>query len=551
MGVRGRFRDGREARRMNGLASFVTPLDWAVLGAYLAAVTLLAWRAGGKPAGPTDFFLAGRSLPWPLAAASVVATELGVVAFLVVPAAMLDWQGDGARLQWAIGAVVARIVVAFVFVKRCWDGESETPYDWIGRRIGPQAKGTASCLFVLGGLLAHSARLLLGAGALALVTPLSPGWSVLLVAGFGVLWAIPGGIRSAAWSHAANLLVVAAAGAAALWWTLAGFESGWATWLETIRGAEDFAGVAADKLRVFDFRIEAGLEFTFWSALFAAPFLHASVLAADHSCAQALLSCRGPVEARKAVLWSSLGQFAVLLMVLLGASLFVFYRIAPPTDPLVLKALRWSGGEPEAPALALPVWVVTEMPQLCRGLLLAGIFAATSSGFVSFVVALSHLAQLARGRRSAAAARAGSASRVRFEVLRHGLLAGGFALCLGMAMERFGTGPLPLLERIPTYTAGPLLAILLLALAGRARAGGLVVGTALSMLAVALSNRDWMLLEGDGLVGSAFVRIHAALSSGPATIVGALFAAPWAVAVATLVTMGCGWDFRRRTRSDF
>lgn len=533
---------------MNGLASFVSPLDWAVLGAYLVAVTLLAWRAGGNPAGTTDFFLASRGLPWPLAAASVVATELGVVAFLIVPAAMLDWQGDGTRLQWAIGAVVARIVVAFVFVKRCWDGESETPYDWIGRRIGPRAKGTASCLFVLGGLLAHSARLLLGAGALALVTPLSPGWSVFLVAGFGVLWAMPGGIRSAAWSHAANLLVAAAAGTAALWWTLAGFESGWATWWETIRGAEDFEGVAADKLRVFDFRFDAGLEFTFWSALFAAPFLHASALAADHSCAQALLSCRGPVEARRAVLWSALGQFAVLLMALLGSSLFVFYRIAPPTDPLVLKALRWSGGEPAAPAFALPVWAVTEMPELWRGLLLAGVFAATSSGFVSFVVALAHLAQ---NRRSGAAARAGRTGRGRVEVVRHGLLVGGFALCLAMVMERLGTDPLPFLDRIPTYSAGPLLAIFLLALAGRARAGGLVVGTALSMLAVALSNRDLTLLEGNGLVGAAFARIHAALSSGAAANVGALFVPPWAWPATTLVTLGCGWDFRRRTRSSF
>ena len=48
---------------MNGLASFVSPLAWAVLGAYLVAVTLLAWRAGGKPAGTTDVFLASRGLP--------------------------------------------------------------------------------------------------------------------------------------------------------------------------------------------------------------------------------------------------------------------------------------------------------------------------------------------------------------------------------------------------------------------------------------------------------------------------------------------------------
>jgi Na+/proline symporter len=52
-------------------------LDYAVLLAYLAGTIWLGLKVGAKLKSGTDFFLAGRSLPWWAVGFSPVATDIG------------------------------------------------------------------------------------------------------------------------------------------------------------------------------------------------------------------------------------------------------------------------------------------------------------------------------------------------------------------------------------------------------------------------------------------------------------------------------------------
>lgn len=527
---------------MDDLSSFLTLPDWAVVAAYLGLVTLLAWCVRGRQEGRRDFFLAGRTLPWPVAAASIAVTEVGAVAFLILPGAMMAWEGDLTRLQWVAGAILARGVVAGFFVKRFYDGDHHSPYDFVGSRLGRRAKELAACLFLLGGLFAHSGRLLLAAIPLHLVTPLPLGWCLFLLAAFAVLWALPGGIRSVAWTDLANLLLVLAAGLCALLWMVDGFADGWTTLHETARSAERFDGSVVDKLKWLDFRADPALEFTFWVSLFAMPFLHVSLLGADQAHAQPLLCCRGPREARKAILWSAVGQLVALLMMLVGLAIFVFYQLDPPTDPAILKALKWSGGAPGELSLAFPVWIVTEMPEALRGLMLAGIIAVGVSGFDSFLVAV---AQLRSDRDSSKLSSPGTMV-FRFYITFDGAILGYAAFTFLGMFQVFGADPRALIFSVPVYTAGPLLAVFLAALAGRARTGGLVLGAALSILLVAFSRQALAIFERNDVIGGMLASVHAELESGRLETVGSLFASPWVWPLTTLLTLLCGWDFRRK-----
>ncbi len=530
---------------MDDLPSFTTPLDWVVVAAYLALATLLAWCVKGRQESRRDFFLAGRTLPWPVVAASIAATEIGVAAFLILPGVMMAWEGDFTRLQWVIGAILARAVVAGFFVKRFYEGDHHSPYDFIGSRLGRGAKGLATVLFLFGGLLAHLVRLLLAAVPLHLVTPLPLGWCLVLIATFAVLWTLPGGMRSVAWTDLANLLVVLAAGFCALLWMVDGFADGWATLQETARSAERFDGSVVDKLKWLDFRSDPALEFTFWVSIFAVPFLHVSLLGVDQSHAQPLFCCRGPREARKAILWSVVGQVVVLLMMLVGIAIFVFYRLDPPTDPVILKAMKWSGGAPGEPLFAFPVWIVTEMPTALRGLMLAGIIAVAVSSFDSFLVAIG---QIHADRYSSKFSSPGAmVSRIYIAFV--GALLGCAAFTLFGICEVVGADLLALISRVPAYTAGPLLALFLAALAGRGRTVGFVIGTALSMFAVAFSRRDLAILEENEVTGGALAAIHSELLSGKLEIAGTLFASPWGWPLTSLLTLACGWDYRRKKPS--
>ena len=59
--------------------------DWQVVGAYLGITTLVGHLLKGKQSTIKDFFLGGRSLPWPAVSGSIIATEISGVTFIGVP----------------------------------------------------------------------------------------------------------------------------------------------------------------------------------------------------------------------------------------------------------------------------------------------------------------------------------------------------------------------------------------------------------------------------------------------------------------------------------
>ena len=126
---------------MDGLHQFFTGLDWAVVFGYLALTTLVGHLLRGKQASIRDFFLGGRSLPWPAVSGSIIATEISGVTFIGVPGAVMALSGDFTYLQWALGSIAARIIVGIFFVKVFYEKDIYSPYDYMGNRLGPGVKG--------------------------------------------------------------------------------------------------------------------------------------------------------------------------------------------------------------------------------------------------------------------------------------------------------------------------------------------------------------------------------------------------------------------------
>ncbi|MCS7009636.1 MAG: hypothetical protein NZL93_06835, partial [Chthoniobacterales bacterium] len=113
------------------LHTHFTGTDWGVLAAYLLLTTLLGHLLRGRQATIRDFFLAGRSLPWPLVAASIIATEISALTFIGVPGIVFAAGGNFTYLQWAIGSIIARFLVAFFFVRAFYEREIYSPYDYM------------------------------------------------------------------------------------------------------------------------------------------------------------------------------------------------------------------------------------------------------------------------------------------------------------------------------------------------------------------------------------------------------------------------------------
>lgn len=540
---------------MNGLHEFFTPIDWAVVAAYLLLTTWVGHLMKGKQASIKDFFLGGRSLPWLAVTGSIIATEISGVTFVGVPASVMALNGDFTYLQWAIGSIIARIFVGFFFVKVFYEKDIYSPYDYMGSRLGKGTKSLATVFFTLGSILAQSVRVVVAALPLRVVTPLPFEWCIVVIGVFAIAWTLMGGMRTVIWTDVMQFLLFVLGGSIALFWMVSGFENGWDTLFSMSRSATLPDGSVIDKMRFFNFDLGPELEFTLWVALLAVPFQNLTAFGVDQLNAQRMFCCRSAADARKAIIVSSLGQLVTVLMLLVGAALFVFYKLNPPTDPIIIDGMKWQGGVPGDGNTAFPIWIVTEMPTGLKGLILAGIFAAAISSLDSILAALSQttLSLFNRTHEDEGEDEAEGHKRLvklsRVLVVVWGVFLTGFAFLLYLANEKEGIKILPLAFGMTTYTVGPLLGMFLVALWGGSRGSfaGLLVGSVLSMVLVVFVRTDvWQLFMTNSLATWLAQLPTYRLVEGEFLSVAPTLASPWMWPITTLITVGFGLLGRRK-----
>ncbi len=467
------------------------PLDWVVLFGYLALTTWVGHMMRGRQASISDFFAGGRSLPWLAVSGSIVATEISGVTFIGVPGGVMAASGDFTYMIWGLGSVLGRVIVGVVFTKVFYEGDIYSPYDYMGRRIKPQLKTLATVFFTVGSILAQSVRVLVAAIPLMIVTPFSFEVCILLIGLFAIGWTLMGGMRTVIWTDVMQFFLFAVGGIITLIW--AGVHLG-AAWLE---GAE-VAG-KTHWLRL-DMGVSDAFKFTFWVAVFAVPFLNVGSFGVDQLNAQRMFCCKDAKDARKAIIWSSLGQAVTFLMLMVGAALFVWYSKNPP-EGVVAEAMEWNAvdGVPGKPDRVFPIWIVKELPPGLSGLILGGVFAAAISSLDSILAALSQTTVSvlhSPGEINDAQQQRKLLSRSRMWVIIWGVFLTGFTLLMRWVQENTGVAILPLAFGMTTYTMGPLLGMFLCALLGRGSFPGLVAGSAVSFIAVLFIRSDiWVLLH--------------------------------------------------------
>src|SRR5436305_15184466 len=95
-------------------------IDTAVLLAYFVGIVALGLWAGRRNRNLEDFSLGSRSIPWWAVLASIIAAETSAATFLGTPAEGFKTRGYFYG-QLAIGTVLARVIIAFTFIKPFFD----------------------------------------------------------------------------------------------------------------------------------------------------------------------------------------------------------------------------------------------------------------------------------------------------------------------------------------------------------------------------------------------------------------------------------------------
>ena len=340
-----------------------TPLDLAVLLAYLLGVT--AWGAwlGRNQKGGTDYFLGNRDLPWGAVCLSVVATETSTLTFLSIPG--VAYLGNLGFLQLTLGYLAGRIVVSLVLLPPYYRGEIATAYTLLETRFGVATRRFTSGIFLVTRLLADSVRLFATAIPLALITGWPWSFSIAVIGVLTLVYTYFGGIRAVVWVDVLQMILYVGGAFIALAVLQSVLPGGWGPAL-TAAGAEG-------KLVWLDFSANPAVPYTFWAGLLGGGFLSMASHGTDQLIVQRLLTCRDLRASQKALIGSGFAvivQFALFLLV--GIGLWAFYQGRPFDSPDEIFA----------------TFIIQELPPGVTGLLIAGIFAAAMSTLSSSINAL-------------------------------------------------------------------------------------------------------------------------------------------------------------------
>src|SRR3954465_77022 len=133
-------------------------LDLIVILAYFVIVISIGLYKGRGDKSMEGFAVGDRNIPWWAVLASILAAEISAATFLGAP-------GEGYALrnftygQLAIGTILARIVIAFLFIKPYYDYRVVSIYEFLKIRFGDASRNAASAVFLVTRALASGTRL--------------------------------------------------------------------------------------------------------------------------------------------------------------------------------------------------------------------------------------------------------------------------------------------------------------------------------------------------------------------------------------------------------
>ncbi|OHD63111.1 MAG: hypothetical protein A2176_08400 [Spirochaetes bacterium RBG_13_51_14] len=343
-------------------------LDIAVIAFYMVAINAVG-IACSRVRSVNDYFLGDRTLPWPVACFSIVATETSSLTFISIPG--LAYISNMGFLQVALGYILGRILVAYILLPRYFAGNLETAYQFLQNRFSLSTRRFIAVLFHITRLLADGIRLFATAIPLSMLMGFDGYWQSIIIIGVTTfVYTLYGGIRSVAVVDAIQMgvyLLSAVAGIVII------------SHLMDAPVLSIFGKIPPDRLMIFSTGLGGGwrevfTSYNLFSGVIGGALLSFASHGTDHLIVQRVLSCRGLREARKAMILSGIIVFIQFALFLVWG-LFIYVLL--------------NGKNFDLPDAVMPSFIVNRVPAGFKGLMLAGIFAAAMSTISSSINSIS------------------------------------------------------------------------------------------------------------------------------------------------------------------
>ena len=365
-------------------------IDTAVLLLYFIVIISIGLYVGRKEENLKDFALGGRAIPWWAILASLIAAETSAGTFFGTPGEGFTFR-NYTYLQLALGTILARILVSYIFIKPYYDYKVYSIYEYLTARFGVPTKNAASAIFMFTRVLASGARLYVAAIALVLayemIRGVQPGQretlfiyigSTIAIVILTAIYTTLGGIKAVIWTDFIQASIMIGSALVALGLLYFSIPGGWHEIVQRRGGfhVSDFitTGLNPAKRGWDQIKGMFAIEYTIFAGLIGSTFMTMSTHGTDQDMVQRMLTAPDVRRSRRSVILSGLADIPIAFTFLsIGLLLWVFYQTHQ--DPAV----------PKTPNEIFAHYILYEMPVGIRGLLLAGIFA-TAMGSLSTAI---------------------------------------------------------------------------------------------------------------------------------------------------------------------
>ena len=344
----------------------ISPVDTAIIIAYLVGIMIVGIAAGYRKNTSSDqFFLAGRSLKWPLIGTGLFCANISTIHLVGLASSGYK---DGlviGNFEWM--AAFCLILLGIVFAPFYFRSKISTLPEYLEKRYGSEARTFLAGIFIMSALLVHiGISLYAGAKVLEAFFGIPYVYSIIGISVITAIYTIIGGLRAVMVTDAIQAVLLLT-GAAIL--TIAGIRAlpgvgieNWAQFKAACRPDQlSMIQPISDTMAPGRFGLR---EYSWYSILFGYPILGIWYWCTDQTIVQKVLAAKTEKDGRDGAIFAGyLKILPVFLMVLPGVIAYVLFKDQIGTDN----------------DATLMVMMQNLLPVGIRGLMAAGLLAALMS----------------------------------------------------------------------------------------------------------------------------------------------------------------------------
>jgi Na+/proline symporter len=297
--------------------------DWVVLCGTLAFMVLYGLRRSRGSDTVRKYLLAGKTLPWPVMALSIMATQASAVTFISTTGQSYV---DGMRfVQFYFGLPLAMVILAIAAVPVFHRSNAYTAYEYLEQRFDARTRALVSVIFLLQRGLALGITIYAPAVVLTVILGWPDRITTVIMGAVALTFTTLGGVKAVAWTHVQQMAVMTLGLAAALIAAVMLLPDH-VSFLDAVT----LAG-AAGKLNAVTLRADWNDRYNLWSGLIGGMFLALAYFGTDQSQVQRYLTGKSIAQSRISLLFNGVAKVPMQFFILfIGAMVFVFYLYNQP-----------------------------------------------------------------------------------------------------------------------------------------------------------------------------------------------------------------------------